>query len=153
MSSQAKAKSPKSHSIQQPIPPNMGQDSVFLVRSDYLESFDDEPWVDVGSQFLEDPDNEEADWVTVILPEEMNKTHSDEDIMKYVLHNIRIRRAVVSQVALHNMGVTCISILIPVSTVDTATILICAEADGNRWLEMISNGMATLRREVIFGRR
>lgn len=131
----------------------MGQDSVFIVRSEYLEGFDDEVWVSVGSQFFDDPDNEEADWVTVMLPEDMDDTHSDEDIMRYVLHNIRIRRAVVSEVALHNMGVSCISIPIPVSTADTTAIMVRAETDGNKWLEHICNGMVTLDREVIFGRR
>ncbi|CAI7582987.1 unnamed protein product [Penicillium glandicola] len=120
----------------------MGQDSVFVVRTEYLEGFDDEAWVNVGSQFLEDPDNEEADWITVVLPEEMDDTHSDEDIMRYVLHNIQIRRAIVSEVALHNMGIICISIPIPASTADTTAILVRAEADTKRWLELIRNGMA-----------
>ncbi|KAJ5186587.1 hypothetical protein N7449_011351 [Penicillium cf. viridicatum] len=122
----------------------MGQSSVFVIRADYLEGFDDETWVNTGSQLSDDPDNEDADWVTVVLPEEMEFTHSDEDIL---------RRAIVSEVALHNMGVACISIPIPTSTADTATILIRAETDGNKWIDYIRIGMANLDREVIFGCR
>ncbi|KAJ5458987.1 hypothetical protein N7530_010931 [Penicillium desertorum] len=130
----------------------MGQESVFVVRAEYFEGFDGDAWVSVGSQDFDDPDNEEADWVTVVLPEEMGYTHSDEDIMMYVLHNIRIRRAVVSEVALHNMGTVCISIPIPVGSGDTTSILVRAETDVNKWLEHIRNGMVALDREVIFGR-
>lgn len=129
----------------------MGQSSVFVICADYLEGVDDETWVKIGSQLSEDPDNEEADWVTVVLPEEMEFTHSDEDIVRYALHHIQTRRAIVSEVALHNMGVVCISIPIPRSSADTATILIRAETDGNKWLEYIRVGMANLDRDVIFG--
>ncbi|KAK4866225.1 hypothetical protein LT330_008566 [Penicillium expansum] len=133
----------------------MGQDSVFIIRSDYLPglSFDNELWVNVGIERLEDPDNEEADWVSVVIPEDMNETHSDEEIMEYALNRIRTRRAVVSKVALHNMGVSYISIPIPMNIVDSSGILIRAEKDGKNWLEYISNGMASLNREVIFGCR
>lgn len=131
----------------------MGQNSVLVIRADYLEGFDDETWVNIGSQLSEDPDNEDADWVTVVLPEEMEFTHSDEDILKYALHHIQARRAIVSEMALHNMGVACISIPIPTSTADTTTILIRAETDGNKWLDYIRIGMANLDREVIFGCR
>ncbi|CRL19884.1 unnamed protein product [Penicillium camemberti] len=131
----------------------MGQSSVFVMRTEYLEGFDDETLDNIGSQLSEDPDNEDADWVTVVLPEGMEFTHSDEDILRYALHHIQTRRAIVSEVALHNMGVACISIPIPTSSADTATILIRAETDGNTWLEYIRIGVANLDREVIFGCR
>ncbi|KAF4770604.1 hypothetical protein N7455_007404 [Penicillium solitum] len=131
----------------------MGQSSVFVIRTEYLEGFDDETWSNISSQLSEDPENEAADWVTVVLPEEMEFTHSDEDILRYALHHIQTRRAIVSEVALHNMGVACISIPIPTSSADTATILIRAETDGNQWLEYIRIGVANLDREVIFGCR
>lgn len=130
----------------------MGQDSVFIVQAEYFQEFDGDAWVTVDSHDFDDPDNEEADWVTVVLPEEMDYTHSDEDIMMHVLHNIQTRRAVVREVALHNMGTVCISIPIPVSNADTTAILVQAETDVKKWLEHIRSGMVTLDREVIFGR-
>ncbi|EKV12687.1 Cwf15/Cwc15 cell cycle control protein [Penicillium digitatum] len=131
----------------------MGQDSVFVLHSNYVEGVDDEVWVNIGSQFSEDPDNEDADWITVIIPEEMEHTHSDEDILRYALHRIRTRRAIIGEVALHNRGVSCISIPVPLSTSNMADILTRAEADGNKWLEHICNGMVSLDRDVVFGRR
>jgi hypothetical protein len=134
----------------------MGQYSVFVVPSEYLEEvegLEDETWLTTGRRILTDPDNDEAHWITVILPREMDDTHSDEDIMKHVLHNIRTRRAIVSEVAHHNLGMICISIPVPLSTVSTTTVLARAENDVNKWLELIRDGFVTLDRGVIFGRR
>ncbi|KGO71517.1 hypothetical protein PITC_051580 [Penicillium italicum] len=131
----------------------MGQDSVFIMRSDYLPGFDDELWVLVDTQLSEDPDNEEANWVTVMIPEEMNETHSDEEIVEYALDHIRTRQAIVSEVALHNTEVSCISIPVPMDIVGTIGILTRAENDLKNWLEYITNGMVSLNREVIFGRQ
>ncbi|MBZ6375453.1 MAG: hypothetical protein LBE67_10765 [Kocuria palustris] len=122
------------------------------MQAEYFQEFDGDAWVTVDSHDFDDPDNEEADWVTVVLPEEMDYTHSDEDIMMHVLHNIQTRRAVVREVALHNMGTVCISIPIPVGNADTTAILVQAETDVKKWLEHIRNVMVTLDREVIFGR-
>ncbi|KAJ5184753.1 hypothetical protein N7491_007378 [Penicillium cf. griseofulvum] len=134
----------------------MGQHSVFLVPSEYLEGLEgleDETWLNAGLRILADPDNGEAHWITVILPREMDDTHSDEDIIKYVFHSIRIRRAIVSEVAHHNLGMICISIPVPISTANTTTVLARAEIDVNKWLELIRDGFVTLDRGVIFGRR
>ncbi|KAJ5385177.1 hypothetical protein N7517_003088 [Penicillium concentricum] len=132
----------------------MGQDSVFIVPAEYLddlEEYEDENRV--GPQLLEDPDNHEAHWITVIIPEEMEDNHSDEDIMLHMLHNVRNQRAIVSASAMHNLGLICISVPVPVSTASTTTILAYAEADLCKWLELIRGGIVTLDREVIFGRQ
>ncbi|KAJ5163002.1 uncharacterized protein N7500_004832 [Penicillium coprophilum] len=133
----------------------MGQDSVFIIPSEFLrglDGFKDEDWVDAGPQVYKDPDNDEAHWITVIIPQEMNHTHSDEEIMKYMLHNIRARRAIVSASAQHNLGISCISVPVKIRYKNTATVLSRAEADVSKWLELVCGGTVTLDREVIFGR-
>ncbi|KAJ5834439.1 hypothetical protein N7447_000465 [Penicillium robsamsonii] len=132
----------------------MGQDSVFIVPSEYLddlEGFEDTGWI--RPQLLEDPDNDKAHWNTVIIPREMEVNHSDEDIMQYMLQNVRTQRAIVSASAMHNLGMICISLPVPVSTASTAIILARAEADVYKWLKFIRAGIVTLDRKVIFGRQ
>ncbi|KAJ5159172.1 uncharacterized protein N7500_008823 [Penicillium coprophilum] len=130
----------------------MGQDSVFIVPSEDTRGVDNETWLNVGPpEFLEDPDNEEAHWITVIIPAEMDDTHTDEAIMNHAYQIIRNRQAVVSDVAQHNLGVICISIPVPVDAV-TDAMWIRAEVDAGKWLEVIRTGMVTLNREVIFKR-
>ncbi|OQE38069.1 hypothetical protein PENCOP_c009G03196 [Penicillium coprophilum] len=130
----------------------MGQDSVFIVPSEDTRGVDNETWFNVGpSEFLEDPDNEEAHWITVIIPAEMDETHTDEAIMNHAYQIIRNRQAVVTDVTQHNLGVICISIPVPVDAGINA-MWIRAEVDAGKWLEVIRTGMVTLNREVIFKR-
>ncbi|KAJ5514714.1 hypothetical protein N7463_004266 [Penicillium fimorum] len=132
----------------------MGQDSVFIVPSEHLdglEGFEDAGWV--GPQLWEDPDNDKAHWITVIIPQEMENNHSEEDIMQYMPQNVRTQRAIVSASAMHNLGMVCISLPVPVSTASTTAILARAEADVYKWLKFIRAGIVTLDWKVIFGRQ
>ncbi|KAJ5494729.1 hypothetical protein N7463_010816 [Penicillium fimorum] len=128
----------------------MGQRSVFIAPSEDMRGVDNDTWLNVGPpEFLEDPDNDEAHWITVILPAEMNDTYTDEAIMTHVHQIILDRQAIVCDVAQHNLGVTCISIPAPVDT-DTDAMWVRAEVDAGKWVEVIRTGMVTLNREVIF---
>ncbi|KAJ5129249.1 uncharacterized protein N7515_005288 [Penicillium bovifimosum] len=103
---------------------------------------DDEP-------LLELP-NEDAVWVTVMLHEEMEDSHTDEEIFKHVHHQIKIRRAGVGRQALHNLGKVCISIPIQTGSTDTRAILALAEADAYKWIGILYDGVVTLNRTIIF---
>ncbi|KAJ5359923.1 hypothetical protein N7517_009114 [Penicillium concentricum] len=128
----------------------MGQHSVFIVPSEDMRGVDNNTWLNIGTpEFLEDPDNDEAHWITVILPAEMNDTHTDEAIMAHAYQVIRDRQAVVSDVAQHNLGVVCISIPVPVDAA-TDEMWVRAEVDAGKWLIAIRDGMVTLNRELIF---
>ncbi|KAJ5827715.1 hypothetical protein N7447_004478 [Penicillium robsamsonii] len=128
----------------------MGQNSVFIVPSEGMRGVDNDTWLNVGPpEFLEDPDNDEAHWITVILSAEMNDTYTDEAIMTHAHQIIRDRQAIVSDVAQHNLGVSCISIPVPVDA-KTEAMWSRAEVDVRKWLEMIRTGMVILNRDVIF---
>ncbi|OQE06702.1 hypothetical protein PENVUL_c017G01975, partial [Penicillium vulpinum] len=72
----------------------MGQNSVFIVPSENSDGSADEAWLDIGSpEYMDDLDNHEAHWITVPLTVEMDFTHTDEDIMSYVLDQVRARQA------------------------------------------------------------
>jgi hypothetical protein len=103
---------------------------------------DDEPLLELA--------NEDAAWVTVMLHEEMEDSHTDEEIFRYVYHQIQMRRAGVGRQALHNLGKVCISIPIEIATTDTRAILALAEADAYRWIGILYDGVVTLNRTIIF---
>ncbi|KAJ5466899.1 hypothetical protein N7475_004651 [Penicillium sp. IBT 31633x] len=103
-----------------------------------------------GMTPLVDPDNEEAAWVTVVIPPEMEYTHTDEEIVRYVYNQIRMKRAGVGQYALHNHGKVCISFPITINTDDIHELLARAEADAYRWLDLVLDGTVTLVRDIVF---
>ncbi|KAJ5549786.1 hypothetical protein N7535_002272 [Penicillium sp. DV-2018c] len=104
---------------------------------------------DYDGPLLEVP-NEDAVWVTVMLHEEMEDSHTDEEILRYVHNQIRLGRAGVGRRALYNMGKVCISLPILTAITDTRAILAFAEADAYTWLGILYDGNVTLNRAVIF---
>ncbi|KAJ5959602.1 uncharacterized protein N7479_006752 [Penicillium vulpinum] len=64
----------------------------------------------VGSERMVDPFNETGLWVTVEFPESMKHTHSDEQLMKFVVQQIQRGRAIISTYAKHYERHLCLSL-------------------------------------------
>lgn len=116
------------------LPHNMVQECVFVE----------------GLTPLVDPDDEEAVWVTVVIAAEMEFTHTDEEIVRFVFNQIRMKRAGVGQYALHNHGKVCISLPVTINTDDTNAILLRAEADASKWLALVIDETVAVVRDIVF---
>ncbi|OQE46503.1 hypothetical protein PENCOP_c001G00381 [Penicillium coprophilum] len=64
----------------------------------------------VGSERLVDPEDDIALWVTVEFPEAMKLTHSDEQLMEFVVQQVRKHKTSVSASAQHYRRHLCLSL-------------------------------------------
>ncbi|KAJ5164234.1 uncharacterized protein N7500_006064 [Penicillium coprophilum] len=107
----------------------------------------------VGSERLVDPEDDIALWVTVEFPEAMKFTHSDEQLMEFVVQQVQNHNTSISTSAQHYRRHFCLSLPVvgyPRDEEHIDTVMALAETLALWWLGEIHAHKVHIDRNVIF---
>ncbi|OQD62246.1 hypothetical protein PENPOL_c013G10795 [Penicillium polonicum] len=107
----------------------------------------------MGFERLVDPQDDAALWVTIEFPEAMELTHSDEQLMEFVVQQVQSHKVNISTHAQHYQRSLCLSL--PVAGVlrdEERNVAVMAQAKTLAlwWLGEIQAHRVQLDRNVIF---
>lgn len=107
----------------------------------------------VGSEHLVDPQDDVALWITVDFPEATRFTHSDEQLMEFVVQQVQTHNINISAHAQHYLRHWCISLPVvgvPRDEEHNDAVMAQAKALALWWLKAIRAQRVHLDRSVIF---
>ncbi|KOS38907.1 hypothetical protein ACN38_g10265 [Penicillium nordicum] len=107
----------------------------------------------MGSERLVDPQDDAALWVTVEFPEAMELTHSDEELMEFVVQQVENHKVNISTHAQHYQRSLCLSLPVvgvPSHEEHNDAVMAQAKTLALWWLGEIQAHRVQLDRNLIF---